>query len=212
MPWDTSCAETVDSNRPMGRPSVKRQRTEEILDAFALCIARYGLEGSTLERIATEAGVQRAILRHHIGNRDELIAALGEHIEREFPGATEAYFARLPESNRLEHLVNILFDPSMRSKSQELAVAMALTSISDRFPGVAAGLRSWLLKLDHLVAMELSRRYPQATPTVIAAVSFGLLSIYFQADTLASLQRRDRFSRTTKQTAWRLIHTLDSDE
>ena len=38
----------------MPRPSVKAERTEEILDAFERCVARYGVEGSTLERIAEQ--------------------------------------------------------------------------------------------------------------------------------------------------------------
>ena len=38
----------------MGRPSVTEQRRNEILDAFVRCVGRYGLDGATLERLATE--------------------------------------------------------------------------------------------------------------------------------------------------------------
>ena len=38
----------------MGRPSLTEVRTVEILDAFERCVARYGLEGSSLERIAED--------------------------------------------------------------------------------------------------------------------------------------------------------------
>ena len=60
----------------MGRPNLTEVRTAEILDAFERCVARYGLEGSSLERVAEEAGVKRSILRHYIGNRDEMITGL----------------------------------------------------------------------------------------------------------------------------------------
>jgi len=194
----------------VGRPSVKQQRTEEILDAFARCIVRYGLGGSTLERIAAEAGMQRTILRHYIGNRDELIAAFGARIEREFMEATDALFTWLPDTNRLESLVEALFDPSLRSSSQDLAIAQALISASDLYPDIGAGLRSWMLKFDRLVGKELSTQYPGAKPSAIAAVSFGLLSIYFSVDAFGPLQLPDQFSKSAKQAAWRLINTLQA--
>ena len=122
----------------MGRPSVKEQRTEEILDAFARCVARYGLEGSTLEHIAAEAGVKRTILRHYVGNRDELVEALGRRVEREFLQATEALFAWLPATGRIDKLVTVLFDPAWRTSSQDLAVAQALISASGRYPDIGA--------------------------------------------------------------------------
>ena len=54
----------------MGRPDLTEVRTAEILDAFERCVARFGLEGSSLERDAEEAGMKRSILRHYIGNRN----------------------------------------------------------------------------------------------------------------------------------------------
>ena len=41
------------------RPSLAAERTAQILDAFARCIGTHGLEGTSLQRIADEAGVQR---------------------------------------------------------------------------------------------------------------------------------------------------------
>ena len=41
----------------MGRPNLTEVRTSEILDAFERCVARFGLEGSSLERVAEEAGI-----------------------------------------------------------------------------------------------------------------------------------------------------------
>ena len=60
----------------MPRPSLKLQRSEEILDAFERCVARYGIEGTTLEKTAEEAGLQRSLLRHNVGNRDDLLNSL----------------------------------------------------------------------------------------------------------------------------------------
>ncbi|MGI9303924.1 MAG: TetR family transcriptional regulator, partial [Gammaproteobacteria bacterium] len=60
----------------MPRPSLKTQRTGEILDAFQRCIVKYGMQGASLERISEEADMGRTILRHYVGNRDDLIIAV----------------------------------------------------------------------------------------------------------------------------------------
>ena len=64
----------------MGRPKLDDVRRPQILDAFAACVARYGIDGSTLDRVAEEAGVTRALVRHYLGNRDEVVVALAEHV------------------------------------------------------------------------------------------------------------------------------------
>ena len=73
----------------MPRPSLKEQRTEEILDAFERCIHRVGLSGSSLEVIAEEAGMKRSILRHYIGNRDDILEALAARTISRYQSETD---------------------------------------------------------------------------------------------------------------------------
>lgn len=68
----------------MPRPRLSDTRRPQILDAFSTCIARHGLEGTTLERIAEVAGMKRTILRHYIGNRDNLVIQAAERIQDRF--------------------------------------------------------------------------------------------------------------------------------
>ena len=88
----------------MPRPSLKTVRREEILEAFAFCAARFGLEGATQERIADRAGVKRSILRHYLGNRDEMTDALIDYMAVQFDEETEALRLALPETGRVEAL------------------------------------------------------------------------------------------------------------
>lgn len=62
----------------MGRPSVKEERREQILEATARCVARVGLAGLTLEKVSGESGMSRGHVRHYVGNREDLILALVE--------------------------------------------------------------------------------------------------------------------------------------
>ena len=43
----------------MGRPSIKAERREQILDAYETCVARFGVGGASLEKIAETAGLAR---------------------------------------------------------------------------------------------------------------------------------------------------------
>jgi AcrR family transcriptional regulator len=57
----------------VGRPSIAEERVAQILEATGRAIARYGVEGATLERVAAEAGLSRSLVRYFVGNRDDLI-------------------------------------------------------------------------------------------------------------------------------------------
>ncbi len=194
----------------MARPSLKEQRSKEILSAFARCVARLGLEGATLERIAEEAGVARPAVRHFIGNRDELVEALAAHVQQDYQAKMEAMFACLPETGRVEALLEMLFAPAHYSSSDDVALANALTAAAERYPSVADTLRNWLSEFDQRFQHELSKQYPDALPEDLAATSFGVISIYFNIDGLSPLALPDRFAVAAKSAALKLTETLET--
>ncbi len=62
----------------MGRPKLDDVRRPQILDAFAACCPvrdRWQHAGPRCRG----AGVTRALVRHYLGNRDEVVVALAEH-------------------------------------------------------------------------------------------------------------------------------------
>ena len=68
--------------RRVGRPSLQDQREREIVWAFIELVADKGLEHVSLDDVAARAGVQRAALRHFVGNREDLISAAIAKITR----------------------------------------------------------------------------------------------------------------------------------
>ena len=60
----------------MPRPCLGEERRSEILAAFEACIIRKGFDRTSLADVAEASGQPRSLVRHHIGNRQEMVAAL----------------------------------------------------------------------------------------------------------------------------------------
>lgn len=72
----------VESARPVGRPSVRSQRREEILDAAIEVILEFGIAGATRSRIAERAGVRPPAVHHFVGTQSEVLRSTIERIGR----------------------------------------------------------------------------------------------------------------------------------
>lgn len=194
----------------MARPSVKAERTEEILDAFERCVARFGVEGSTLERIAEEAGLRRSLLRHYVGNRDDLLDALVERFLEQSARETDELFAALPEKGRATVLIGYLFDETY-ADTQAVLVADALVAASAHHPELGPKLRNWIEDFTDGIAQELGRSYPATDPASLHEVAAGLVGIFFTVDSLTPLGPMPRFRAASKAAAERLVSGLERE-
>ena len=191
----------------MPRPSLKDAKSKEILDAFVRCAARFGLDGSTLERIADEAGIQRPMIRHYLGNRDQMIAKLLDHVESRFDDMTNQLFGALPASGRVKSLLSYLFDPTYHAPENG-AVFQALVAASDRYPQVRAPLLNFVRGFEERVAHEISKENPEADPQKIQLVSSAVTSIYFSAESVMPLDPGRAWLDRQKMAAQMLIDAL----
>ncbi|WP_282610447.1 TetR/AcrR family transcriptional regulator [Pelagibius sp. Alg239-R121] len=194
----------------MGRPSVKAQRSSEILDAFETCVARYGVEGATLERIAAEAGLARALIRHHVGNRDDLLKALTRRFLAQSERHQQDLLDYLPEGDRVLSLIDLLFDHS-QSDQNFVLVAEALIAAAGERPELAAQLADWVHSFIALIAAELRREYDAAAADAIDAVAAGIAGIYFNVDSLTTLGDMGGLRQASKQAALRLVRSIELD-
>lgn len=192
----------------MARPSVREERTEAILDAFERCIARFGVEGASLQRIADEAGLARALLRHHVGNREELIAVLARRFADRTAAETADFLAELPAEGRLQAMIDILFDARYASPDSEVIVAEALIAAARTRPELRGILLRWYDDFEAALAGELRAAYPAAAEDAVRTVATGLTGIYFNVDSLTSLEPPEALRVRARAAAIRLIGTL----
>jgi len=191
----------------MPRPSLKAERTEQILQAFERCVARYGLDGSSLERIAEEAGLRRPLVRHFVGNRDELVQQLAERVIKRSDEQWHTFLSSLPEQNAVEGLLDGLFHDSA-SDADFVLVIESLIFAAGRDQHLREKMQRWLKRFTDDLNELLARDFPSADEQAIKAVSFGLLSLYFNLDSLAPLQMNHLYRQDARTAAEHLISTL----
>lgn len=192
----------------MGRPSVKDERREQILRAYETCVARFGVEGASLEKIAEEAGLARPLIRHNVGNRDDLLAALVERFLSRSERSVQRMIDSLPSSRATETLIDWLFDPNY-SDAQFVLVAEALIAASQEDPALATLMQRWTRDFITSVRSVLESDAPNSSPDVLSAVAAGVAGIYFNTDSLTPLGDMTDVREASKRAALMLVSTLE---
>ena len=190
----------------MARPTLKEQRRAEILDAYARCAARFGLDGATQDRIAAEAGVARPLLRHNLGNKDEMIRALAEHVVSSFNAMTEeliSYDLAVPE------IVAALFDPDDRIDRTLILAFQALITAAGEDQTLRAPLLDCLTRLTDHIDTVIADKHPAVVPATRRAVATGVVAIYSSYESLTPLSPGQEWYLDHRAAALALAATLE---
>lgn len=192
----------------MARPDIKDERREQILNAFEACVARSGIEGATLAGIAEAAGVARPLIRHNVGNREDLVAALVERFMERSRRALDDLIAALPHENRLTTIIEQLFDPQF-SDAQLVQVSNALIAASADDPALANKMRAWLRAFVSRIERVIAAEYPGAPSAHVAAVAAGITGVYFNVEALYPLGNIKALAAASKEAALLLAASLE---
>ena len=193
----------------MARPEVKEERREQILSAFEVCVAKYGVEGATLARTAEEAGLARPLVRHNVGNRDDLVDALVDRFLKNSRSAMDGLLEALPSQHRAKTAVEWLFDPQY-SDAKLIRVSYALITHSSENAEVADKMQLWLKDFISALDTLLAEEFPNADPEKVTAVANGITGIYFNVESLQTLGAMDELVAASKQAALILLNTLEA--
>lgn len=194
----------------MGRPSVKKQRAAEILEAFGKCVCKYGIEGATLERIAEESGLARPLIRHHMGNREDLIDSLFAKFLLQANEMVVRIAEEVPEDRRVETLLKRLFD-DWESDWELVLLAEAFVAYSGSNPEMGLAMGQWVNDFTNAVSKQFRKEFPAAEKKDLDAVATGVVGIFFNVNSLEPLGTIRKLRLFSKQAAARLIGTLAVD-
>ena len=190
----------------MARPNMSAERKEQILDAFERCVLQHGIESSSLEKVALEAGMKRPIIRHYIGNRDDLVIALTERSVARFQEETRNLLENLPTENRIASLVQSLIAPGDSQVVDSVQIYESLITASRTLPEVNQYLTKWTVEFIALIESELKAAYPESSG--YKEVAYGLLAIYYNYISLLPLGLPRTFRSNNIKAALRLADTL----
>lgn len=171
----------------MARPSMAAQRCAEILDAFETCILKQGIAGTSLEMLAEQAQMKRSILRHYIGNRDKIIEQLAERWYAQYREQWQMALGYLPQNNRLEALVEMLFSERDNSYADKVIIGEALFIEAKRLPALKRQVQASSDQFIEIFTTEIKRQSPNVDSDKAAAMAHGVYGIYLMGESMIAL-------------------------
>ena len=190
----------------VGRPSNKEERSEQIMQALVRCVARFGIEGATLSSVAQEARLSRPLIRHHLGNRDEMITHLQHFVLTRFDQGIDALMAALDGQAEPSALVDVLFnDHSHNSPSMTLAFA-ALTAHARADDGLKEDCRNIILRMEAEIATFLTPHMPGSDAARDCA--HGIIAIYFNVTAFEALDMPQDWTNRARNLAAHLLKII----
>ncbi|MEM1114059.1 MAG: TetR/AcrR family transcriptional regulator [Pseudomonadota bacterium] len=175
----------------MARASLKAVRSEQILDAYERCVVQFGVEGAGLQKIADEAGMTRSLLRHNIGNSEDLLKALVERFLQRGIQAAGEFDRYLPQEGRIDALLELLFNPLYRSRTEDILLYQALLVAGQTRPGLRSELTQWYDDYVNWALAELSAAFPEQTAAKLRPTAVAIIALYFNCDSMATLTASD---------------------
>ena len=196
----------------MGRKDLTEQRHEDILDAFERCLIKYGLEESTLERVAQEAGKSRNIIRHYIGNREDLIAAFVERILSRIKQISEEILADTPKQKLIPNVLDFLFEERKADAPPDLGERMlgGMWHIREQSPKVQAALLNFYQEFEKILTDGLSQLYPNVSAKKCQEVAYSIICLAETNWVLGSVGVDVSHTHMARRSAEYLLSVLDN--
>lgn len=166
----------------MGRKSMEKIRTQQLLDAFIACIPENGVDGTSLEKIAEKAGVTRSVIRHYIGNRDELIAELIDHIIKNSLDLFERILFD-PQLNIKERINKVLFAPRDDWQTDKI-ILNELVNSKEQSPIIQKRIASLIETMIDRITTVLHNEKPQLNRDEVHQLAYVLFCISLSQDTM----------------------------
>ncbi len=166
----------------MGRKSLEKIRTQQLLESFIACIPENGVDGTSLQKIAEKAGVTRSIIRHYIGNRDMLMEELINHITK----TSLVEFDRIlndPEKTVMERLNIALFAPRDDWQTDKI-ILNELVNAKEQSSSIQKQIAALIETMIDLLTTTLRKEMPQRNRKAAHELAYILFCISMSQDTL----------------------------
>lgn len=194
----------------MGRKSLKEQRVNEILNAFELCLVNKGLKSSSLDDIAIQAGMARKMLRHYVGNRNELIALGVSRIIERFNSAILEILDSKDTQNRFHNGIDFIFSEAFNDLPEtKLVAALLPESLYD--DNVKTAVQSIYISFKSGLEQELERFIPYSKMVERERTAYSIMCLAFGGGWMRNIGFDHKLNEQNKRIAISLITQLQDN-
>ena len=194
------------------RKDLTEERTAQILNAFERCIVRQGLGATSLEDIAQEADVKRSILRHYVGNREDLVRALTDRLLARYRSdlADMLGYATDDGTRIVDRLLECLFPPPNEETFQSVIVLEALIVEARQDDDLRRQINQLMADTVECVLAILRHALEGAEVDrkTLFAIAWAVVGLSFNEESLTPLALPTRYRRGSVHAARVLIESL----
>jgi AcrR family transcriptional regulator len=191
----------------MGRKSLKTEKISTILDAFEHCVVEKGLQSTTLDNIAEQAGMARRMVRHYVGNRSDLINAGVVRIIEKFQQNVDTVTDHANEAERFDIAFNYIFSEEFNSlPATRLVAALLPVGLYDK--DVQLAVKSIYDFFQASLEKELKQHRPLAKKQEIQQVAYTVMCLSFGGGWMRNIGFDPELNLKNKQLASTLIDQL----
>jgi AcrR family transcriptional regulator len=192
----------------VGRPSNQEERYQQVMGAMVHCVARYGLDGATLDRIAKQADLSRPLIRHHLGNKEDMLDKLKSYVLDTFTELTGMLLDNLPVVNRSQTLLEMLFAEE-ESVSSDLVMAFAaLTARAAEDSILQKECRDWITDFEDKIQSVLASDHSDASQQDLRVATTGITAIFFNVSSLSALNMPENWRTISQNAAQTLLRSI----
>ena len=150
----------------------------QILEAATALIREYGIQAISFERIASQSGQSRQLVRYYFTDLDRLIAELSDFLAAGYRDMLIAGIVEIGAPQRLDFFLDFFFELAEgRPLPDNLEVYDALVAYAVGSDLVRDRLRGQYLTLGQVVAHELAITHPGLGSRATEELSFLFVSL-----------------------------------
>jgi AcrR family transcriptional regulator len=191
----------------MGRKDLSEERTNEILEAFARSMVKYGLD-TTLEQVAEEAGMTRSIIRHYIGNREEVVNRLIERIATETIRSLREAEASIAPDSIVEATLEYLFRSKTDYNDDDRLILSIIMTGQNRYLQAKQTLTQLMDTLIEMFTADLFQSYSHAGLERCQEIAYSIMCLSLSHESLQLLNIQSSQSSAALESAKLLVQSL----
>jgi len=194
----------------MGRKNITPQRQEEILDAFEICIEKFGLANCSTRRIAEEANIKQPLIAHYFGSKDAMISALVERIINHY--ITGFQNAVKNSDSHIDAVLDYLFDSGLKGNKTKRNLIGQLVSNTINDEKLKNKIQTLYCAFLEFGERELHKLFPNSKASNRKKCTYGILCLIAGNDVILSVDIPWSNRKLARKNAEELLTQLHKEE